>query len=101
MHVPNPMGSYPLVLRSKDAPSPRNGELMFDYITNDLYFVNNGKVENAAKTIYDKIIRSKLENVKIQICKDDKTGSEANTPAVADRSMNNWYMNIQNRVIED
>ena len=39
MHVPNPLGSYPLVLRSKDAVNPRNNELMYDYVSNDLYFV--------------------------------------------------------------
>ena len=49
MHVPNPLGSYPLVLRSKDAVNPRNNELMYDYVSNDLYFVNNGKKDKLAK----------------------------------------------------
>jgi hypothetical protein len=101
MHVPKPLGGYPLVLRSNTASKPRNNELMLDYTTNDLYFVENGVPIKLARSIYDKIIKSKLENVTVNICKSDKEGSEPTAPAVASRKMNNWYMNIQSRSSED
>lgn len=101
MHVPNPLGSYPLVLRSENASGPRNNELMFDYTTNDLYFVESGKPIKLARSIYDKIIKSKLENVTVNICKSDKEGSEAAVPDISKRKMNNWYMNIQSRSTEN
>lgn len=97
MHVPNPLGSYPLILRSKDAVNPRNNELMYDYVSNDLYFINNGKKGKLAKDIYDKMIKSKLENVNIVICKSDKDGTESEIPDITKRGINYWYMNIQSR----
>lgn len=96
MHVPNPLGSYPLVLRSKDAVNPRNNELMYDYVSDDLYFVNNGKKGKLAKDIYDKMIRSKIENANIVIC-SDKEGTGSTIPDIKNREMNHWYMNIQKR----
>lgn len=101
MHVPKPLGSYSLVLRSNTASKPRNNELMINYNTNDLYFVENGAPIKLARSIYDKIIRSKLENVTVNICKSDKEGTEVEAPAIDKRKMNNWYMNIQSRSSED
>ena len=101
MHVPKPLGGYPLVLRDKTASKPRNNELMFDYTTNALYFVENNNPVKLARSIYDKIIKSKLENVTVNICKSDKEGSESVAPAIDQRKMNNWYMNIQSRSTEN
>ncbi len=101
MHVPKPLGGYPLVLRDETASKPRNNELMFDYTTNDLYFVENNNPVKLARSIYDKIIKSKLENVTVNICKSDKEGSEPAAPAIDQRKMNNWYMNIQSRSTEN
>lgn len=97
MHVPNPLGSYPLVLRSKDSVNPRNNELMYDYVSNDLYFVNNGKKDKLAKDIYDKIVKSKIENANIIVCKSDDEGTESTAPDIKNREMNYWYINIQSR----
>ena len=74
---------------------------MFDYTTNDLYFVENNKPVKLARSIYDKIIKSKLENVTVNICKSDEEGSESVAPAIDQRKMNNWYMNIQSRSTEN
>lgn len=101
MHVPKPLGGYPLVLRDETASKPRNNELMFDYTTNDLYFVENNKPVKLVRSIYDKIIKSKLENVTVNICKSDEEGSESVAPAIDQRKMNNWYMNIQSRSTEN
>ena len=101
MHVPKPLGGYTLVLRDKTASKPRKNELMFDYTTNDLYFVENNNPVKLARSIYDKIIKSKLENVTVNICKSDEEGSESVAPAIDQRKMNNWYMNIQSRSTEN
>ena len=101
MHVPKPLGGYPLVLRDETASKPIKNELMLDYTTNELYFVENNKPVKLARSIYDKSIKSKLENVTVNICKSDKEGSESVAPEIDQRKMNNWYMNIQSRSTEN
>ena len=101
MHVPKPLGGYPLVLRDKTTSKPIKNELMFDYTTNDLYFVENNKPVKLARSIYDKIIKSKLENVTVNICKSDKEGSESVAPAIDQRKMNNWDIKMQSRSTEN
>lgn len=95
MHVPNPLGRYTLVLRDKDAKSPRNYELMFDYNSNDLYFIKDNASQKMAKSIFDKIVRSKLENTFINIYTNDETDPSTIIPEPVNRKINNWYMNIQ------
>ena len=101
MHVPNPLGGLPLILRDVNTTNPRRGELLFDYTNADLYYVNKetGKKTRLADSIYQKIIASKLENSRIEVAHSDSHES-AEDPAileVADRRMNTWYMNITKR----
>ena len=96
MHVPNPLGGYPLVLRSKDVTSKRAGELLYDYVEDKIYYVDrhSQEVNDIAKLIYDKIIKTKLENSKIQAVResDNVSGDEEVAPEIADRKFNTWYM---------
>ena len=99
MHIPNPLGSYPLTLRSINASNPRRGELLFDYEKYDIYYVNRdtGDITNLAKDIYDKIIASKLENTFIQLTQTDGEGEEIPLPEIKDRKPNIFYYNITSR----
>ena len=98
MHVPNPLGGVPLILRDVDTKNLRKGELLLDYTSSDLYFVDKetGQKERLADSIYKSIVDAKVENSKILItCSDG--GSEAATPAIEDRKMNQWFVNIVKR----
>lgn len=101
MHVPNPLGGLPLVLRDVNTANPRKGELLFDYTSADLYYVNKktGKKTRLADSIYQKIIASKLENSRIEVAHSDSPESAEDPviPEVTDRRMNTWYMNITKR----
>lgn len=100
MHVPNPLGGYPLILRPSDVPNPRNGELLMDYENNDLIYVNRetGNKSSIAMDIYNKIIASRLENSHIKICKNNtSSGEEEDIPNIEDRKMNTMYICIESR----
>ena len=101
MHVPNPLGGLPLILRDVNTTNPRRGELLFDYTNADLYYINKetGKKTRLADSIYQKIIASKLENSKIEVAHSDshESAEDPAIPEVADRRMNTWYMNITKR----
>lgn len=99
MHVPNPLGSYPLTLRNSNTSNPRRGELLFDYENYDIYYIdkNTGIKSNLAKDIYDKIIASKLENTHILLCQTDGEGTEDDLPYISDRKPNTFYYNIYKR----
>ena len=101
MHVPNPLGGLPLILRDVNTTNPRSGELLFDYTNADLYYVNKetGKKTRLADSIYQKIIASKLENSRIEVAHSDspESAEDPTIPEVADRRMNTWYMNITKR----
>lgn len=102
MHVPNPLGGIPLILRDVDTKNPRNGELLLDYENADLYYVNRktGVKSKLADYIYKKIVESKLENSTIEIVHSDSPGAEVEDPEipdVANRAMNTWYFNIIKR----
>ena len=101
MHVPNPLGSYTLTLRSSDISNPRNGELLFDYTNYDIYYIDKetGVKSNLAKDIYDKIIASKLANTYIQVCKSDDEGTEPDLPNINDRVPNTFYYTITSREV--
>ena len=101
MHVPNPLGGLPLILRDVNTTNPRMGELLFDYTNTDLYYINKetGKKTRLADSIYQKIIASKLENSRIEVAHSDSHES-AEDPAISEvayRRMNTWYMNITKR----
>lgn len=98
MHVPNPLGGVPLVLRDVDTKNLRRGELLLDYTNSDLYFVDKetGQKERLADSIYKSIVDAKVENSKILITCSD-SGPETATPAIEDRKMNQWFMNIIKR----
>lgn len=102
MHVPNPLGGIPLILRDTNTKNPRDGELLLDYNNADLYYVNKrtGLKSKLADSIYKKIIASKLENSTIEIVHSDSPEVEVEDPIipdVTDRAMNTWYMNIIKR----
>ena len=101
MHVPNPLGGLPLILRDVNITNPRRGELLFDYTNADLYYINKetGKKTRLADSIYQKIIASKLENSRIEVAHSDspESAEDPAIPEVADRRMNTWYMNITKR----
>lgn len=101
MHVPNPLGGIPLVLRDYDVSNPHRGELLLDYTKDDLYYIdkNTGLRVNVAEDIYKRIIEARLENPKINITKAsaEVEGDEEIAPDIENRPMNNFYMNIQKR----
>ena len=101
MHLPNPFGGYPLVLRSSDVENPRNGELLFNYNTDDLMYVDkkSGEINKVSDSIYHKLIEIRIENSDIDIVKanDDVFGYEPVIPDVELRRPNSWYMNIYKR----
>ena len=101
MHVPNPLGGLPLILRDVNTTNPRRGELLFDYTNADLYYINKetGKKTRLADSIYQKIIASKLENSRIEVAHSDspESAEDPAIPEVAYRRMNTWYMNITKR----
>ena len=105
MHVPNPLGGLPLILRDVNTTNPRRGELLFDYTNTDLYYINKetGKKTRLADSIYQKIIASKLENSRIEVAHSDshESAEDPAIPEVADRRMNTWYMNITKREARD
>jgi len=98
MHIPNPLGGYPLILRQDTITNARNGELLYNYEKNDLYYVNKitGNKSLLAKEIYDKLIAAKLENTYIKAVKDSESvGSKVDIiPDIPDRKVNTFYMNI-------
>ena len=67
MHVPNPLGGLPLILRDVNTTNPRRGELLFDYTNADLYYIKKetGNNTRPAGSLYQKISGSKLENSRI------------------------------------
>lgn len=99
MHVPDPFGRFPMILRSSDAANPRNGELMMDYTKEYLYYIDRetGEKIGVADSIYKKIIASRLQNSRIFVTREDDQGTEPETPAVEDREMNEFYFSISNR----
>jgi hypothetical protein len=66
MHIPE-LGSYPLILRNYDVSNPRDGELLLNYETDDLYYINrsDSKRIRVADDIYRRILESKVQNNKI------------------------------------
>lgn len=100
MHIPNPLGSYPLSLREHDIANPRVGELMLNYENYDLYYNHptDGLV-SISRMIYKRIIAAKLENTYIQITHSDDYphAEEPVLPDIADRKVNTFYINIIDR----
>lgn len=96
MHRPNPFGKYPLVLRDKNTILKRPGELLYDYNEDQIYYVDkhSSEMNNIAKLIYDKIIKAKLENTKIESVKESNQvpGDEDIVPDIQNRKFNTWYM---------
>lgn len=102
MHVPNPLGRLPLVLRESTIENPRNGELLLNYTDLDLIYVDkSGNKKRLADTIYKQIIETKIENSKILITHtaEDTSTDEPVIPDIGDRKMNTWYMNINKREV--
>ena len=103
MHIPNPLGSYPLSLRSYDVPSPRKGELLLNYSNYYLYYCDRytGKIIPIAENIYREILKIKIQNSVINICDADKQdpvpGPREIWPPVSERSFNETYMVIRSR----
>lgn len=66
MHIPE-LGSYPLTLRDYDVSNPRGGELLLNYETDDLYYINRktGNRSRVADDIYRRILEAKVQNNKI------------------------------------
>lgn len=102
MHVPNPLGRLPLVLRDSSIENPRNGELLLNYTDLDLVYVDkSGNKKRLAESIYQQIISTKMENSKIIVSHsaDDTSTEEPVIPDVGDRTFNAWYMNITKREV--
>lgn len=101
-HLPEELGSFPLILRDYDIINPRRGELLFNYDTNQLYFVrpSTGEVISVAQDIYNKIISSKIKNNKIIIYdadKDTSIGKDDIVPPLEDREYNSFYYIVTGR----
>ena len=101
MHVPNPLGGVPLILRPSSVVNPLNGELLMDYENNDLMYVNRetGKISSIAENIYKSIILANLANSTMNICKESgSSGEEEELPDVSEPDMNTWYFTITPRI---
>lgn len=61
MHLPNPLGSYPMVLRDYKTHNPIKGELLLDYTKYDLYYCSRttGKLESVTNGVYNTVIEQK------------------------------------------
>lgn len=102
-HVPDPLGSYPMVLRDYMVPNARKGELLLNYENYDLYYVNyqTGVKISMAQDIYDRIMMAKLQNTYFNLCDADKEdpvpGRNEIWPPVAERKYNQFYYVIRSR----
>lgn len=101
-HLPGEYGTFPLILRDYNITNPKRGELLFNYDTNQLYFVrpSTGEVISVAQDIYNKIISSKIRNNKMVIYDADKegaTGKDNIVPPIKDREYNSFYYIITGR----
>lgn len=87
MHFPENLGGYPLTLRKHDIENYRPGELLLDYETYTLYYVNKktGIKKSMAKEIYDRIVATSLQNTKFVV------SNENTVPPVNDRKPNMVY----------
>lgn len=96
-------GSFPLTLRDYLVKSPRKGELLLNYQNNELYFVriSTGEVVSVAKTIYNKILSSKIKNSKLIVFDADKLvpqpGKDEIVPPKIARDYNAMYLVIKGR----
>ena len=106
-HVPDPLGSYPMVLRDYMVPNARKGELLLDYDTYDLYYINykTGAKIAMAQDIYDRIMMAKLQNTYFETCDADKEtpvpGRNEIWPPVAERKYNRFYYVIRSRATNE
>ena len=99
MHVPT-LGSYPLVLRDYDVSSARDGELLLNYSTDDLYYINrsNHKRVRVADDIYRRILESKVQNNKLIIYDYDKKSEGGSLDPVSNNTLNLEYGEIKKGV---
>lgn len=102
-HLPEKYGSFPLILRDYDILDPKKGELLFNYNSNELYFVKpqNGEVISMARDIYNKILAAKIKNTGAVIYDADKLsplpGKDDIVPPIKDRNYNSIYNIILSR----
>lgn len=103
-HVPNPLGSYPMVLRDYDIATPRRGELLLDYTKYDLYYVkmDTGERIRLADEIYQRILAARVQNTYIDIKDADKQdpvpGVNDVWPPISEREYNHFYYIVRGRI---
>lgn len=106
-HVPNPLGSYPMVLRDYQTDNPRLGELLLDYTKYDLYYVNRqtGNLVSVAQDIYNRILIARMQNTSFVIADADKQSpvppSNQIWPPISDRAYNTFYYVIRSRAVNE
>lgn len=105
-HVPNPLGSFPMVLRDVDkVKNPRRGELLLNYSDYELWYCkyNTGQVISMSRDIYERILISKLQNNQIIIADADKQtpvpGEDESWPAISGRTINAFYYVVRSRTV--
>ena len=93
MHIPNPMGSFPLTLRDSNTSSPKPHELLLDYSDANLYFIDGfGEKKLVAQEIYDRIVASSMQNTTVEIY--DEENNPNLVPLVSNRNPNHYYFII-------
>ena len=103
--IPDPLGSYPMVLRDYQVEHPRLGELLLDYTNYDLYYVNrqSGELVSVAQDIYNRILMAKMQNTGFVVADADKQTpvppSNQIWPPVSDRQYNRFYYVVRSRAI--
>lgn len=103
-HVPNPLGSFPMVLRDVNKiQNPRRGELLLDYSNYELWYCkyNTGQVVSMSRDIYDRILAARLQNNDIVIADADKQtpvpGEDEVWPPSSSRKINAFYYIVRSR----
>lgn len=103
-HVPNPLGSFPMVLRDVDTvENPRRGELLLDYTNYELYYVryNTGEIVSMSRDIYERILDARLQNNQFVIADADKQtpvpGEDESWPYIPGRRFNAFFYVVRSR----
>lgn len=100
-HVPEPLGSYPLILRDYTVTNPRRGELLLDYDTGTLYYCHyrTGRVISIADDIYGQLLITKVQNAHFEVSDADKEAPYygATWPPISDRKFNTFYLVVTDR----
>jgi hypothetical protein len=83
--------------------NPKRGELLLNYDNNELFFVrkSNGEIVSIARSIYDKIMSTRIKNNKVEVFSadtlDPRPGKYDIVPPLNERIYNAFYFIVTGR----